>query len=456
MTKQLFTMPHIMNELIKNREYKHKDEVFYAYLLHVIIHSTLFNKKSIISDYVPLNSKLMTKRMGRKYYQVKNNLISWGIILPYLNSNGKQSYEIGRESKKYKIAHHNNPSLLTIKIKTYSSKLFSKTKKLSENYIKSQITTDTIGSVMYNKLLNVKLDEKLTLDYIESIKSNLSDHQYNYMAYTTKLFNNDIVFSTDNVGRRHYTNLTNLSKSLRQFIYFDNDMDANLYEIDIKNSQPLLLNKLIDDNKDDNVLYMKPIKSSNIINKLDVDIKTTSLSYRTIIDVYNISKPVDRYNILAEMMKYNKINKSDNTIKYKTDSERGEIYDIVYGDLANGTNRKQIKHDFFKYVLFSKYIPYMVNEIQIKFIEQYPWIWNTIIYYKKNKHSNLAVKLQQLESNIVISNTAANLIQEYDITLATIHDSIICKKEHISLVKNKLIKSMKSYNLNPSLTIKSL
>ncbi len=73
------------------------------------------------------------------------------------------------------------------------------------------------------------------------------------------------------------------------------------------------------------------------------------------------------------------------------------------------------------------------------FKDAYPNIYKIIASYKAKNHSDFAIKLQKIESDIFIDKICRKLVEK-EIIPFTIHDAIIVKKEY----KEITLKIMKS------------
>jgi repressor of nif and glnA expression len=68
--------------------------------------------------------------------------------------------------------------------------------------------------------------------------------------------------------------------------------------------------------------------------------------------------------------------------------------------------------------------------VKLAFQDKYPIISLILRYFKKNKHADLAIVLQKIESHIFIEQISHNLIDN-GIVPITIHDSIIVKESDL-------------------------
>jgi hypothetical protein len=150
-------------------------------------------------------------------------------------------------------------------------------------------------------------------------------------------------------------------------------------EIDIKNSQPLFLNKIIDDNK-------------------------------TLISL------------------------SDELNLYRSLTMNGSFYQFLQINLD--IKEKKLVKDMIYKVFFGKNY---TNKFDKNFKSIFPKLYDFIITFKSinQDYKSLSYKLQNLESNFIYNNVIKDIYQSYEnIKLITCHDSIICKKSDFKIVKS--------------------
>lgn len=83
--------------------------------------------------------------------------------------------------------------------------------------------------------------ERITIDH-EAFESTYPRHpdKHYYVAHLQTLIDGELRFTVDDFAGRVHTAITNLYKGLRRFLRVDGSDDV-LWEVDIKNSQPLFL-----------------------------------------------------------------------------------------------------------------------------------------------------------------------------------------------------------------------
>ena len=323
-------------------------------------------------DEVPLSSKITREKYGENYkfyidYLVEKNIIS-------LHKN----YVNGKRTRLYKF----NKNILDGEIIGYKNY----DKFLIKKYLK---TFGRLDSVNGSGKIDLEVKEKL-VKYLfsgelekESTENLLGILKVDKEVYLKNKHSVDcinqkqIFYHFDNFGRMH-TNFTNLKSIIRKNCLFINGEKSQ--EIDIKNSQPLFLNKLIQD-------------------------------YRSVFDF------------------------DENELKlYQNLTFGGKFYNYLSDNLEL-MSKKRLKDGVYK-VLFGKNFP---NSFEKKFSKLFPTIYNFIKFYKKTtgNYKNLSYKLQELESDLIFNKIVKEIITQYPNTpIITVHDSILCSNSSLPMVSD--------------------
>jgi hypothetical protein len=321
-----------------------------------------------------LNATILKDKYGYLYNYYINYLIDNSVI------SLMSKHLAGVSSRVYSL----NKKIFTSEIKRYRNDdkvLLKKFKSKFVNIIHINDTSDDnliceeVRTKLINDLFDIKIEYDRSLFFLDSLKDKDTDI-YNRNVYSVECINDKHIFyHFDNYGRMH-TNYTILKSFIRKnCLLIDNEETC---EIDIANSQPLFLTKLIIDS------------DTKWINKDEFELFT----YLTINGLY-----------------------------YKYFMYKLEIFD-----------KKAIKELTYK-VLFGK------NHINSKsdklFITLFPTIHNFIKLYKKEKgdYRILAYDLQKAESNLIFNKIIKRVIDfNPDIKLLTIHDSIIMQRKYKDIV----------------------
>lgn len=375
----------ISNELankIKNKEYllqflpsifdefKDKKYIIYKseklktdYLIDVISNLILkyyFKKENRFI----INATILKDKYGYLYNYYINYLIDRNILI--LRTNYKKGvnsriYSVSESIFKSKISRYKNSD--KVLLKKYKKKIFD-TICLSDDEV-NHIDID-IKQRLISDLFNVDIDIDRSIFFLDSLKNKDID-VYNRNLYSVdSIKNKHIFYHFDNYGRMH-TNFTILRSFIRKNCLMIDGHET--CEIDISNSQPLFLTKLMFESK------------SNWVKG-------------------------DEFEIFKEL------------------TLNGTYYQYLM-DKLNIKDKKEVKTLTYK-VLFGKNASRSNSDILFKSI--FPTIHRFIVLYKKEHgdYKVLSHNLQKMESNLIFNKIIRKVIDNHpDIRIVTVHDSII-------------------------------
>jgi hypothetical protein len=342
-----------------------------------------FNGEKLKSSYViDLVHNLLLK-----YYMKKENLFYlhslvlkdkygylYGSYIKYLISidvlRTERNYKAGVRSKSYSL----NPIVFKQKIERYQNSDEVLLKKFKKKIIDSiDLDKEIISPIdfdvrkkLVDDLFSVTIDTERSMFFLNSLRSKDLDI-YNRNAYSVEsISNKHIFFHFDTYGRMH-TNFTILRSFIRKnCLLIDGEPTA---EIDIKNSQPFFLCKLISD------------INSKWVNEEEFDF-------------------------------------------FRQLTINGTFYEFLMNSI-NTNDRKFVKEMTYK-VLFGR------NSLRSKsdkiFSELFPTIYNFIKLYKKDlgDYKALSYDLQRAESKFIFNVVINRIMKEYpEIKMITVHDSIV-------------------------------
>lgn len=372
-------LPNMLENISSLKKIRYKERnLKVAYLLditHNLILKYYFNRINLYN----LSSIILKKKYGEDYNHYIEYLIDNKII--FLVSN----YCVGKKSKTYML----NEKIIYGEIKRYNNNDNILLKKYvnrialieDEDYEKNSIDID-IKQKLVEDLFYVKIDYDKSIFYLDNTSQDADI--YNRNKYSVECVNDkQIFYNFDSYGRFH-SNFTILKSFIRKnCLLIDNEETC---EIDIKNSQPLFLAKLI---KDVNTKW---------VHKEEFEL-----------------------------------------FKYLTTN--GKYYQYLMDNLKI-KNRKDAKELTYK-VLFGKNANNSIADRSFK--KLFPTIHNFIKLYKKESkdYRILAHDLQKSESNLIYNKIVRQIMDLYpDIRLITVHDSIICpisRKDEISVIFNNAL-----------------
>ena len=353
-------------------------------IVHNLILKYYFKKENRFA----LNATILKDKYGYLYNYYINYLVSNGILIlktNYQNGVTSRIYALDENIFTDKIKRYKN--LDKVLLKKYKSKFvdmihINNTSKISliEPFIKEKLVSD---------LFSVKIEYDRAIFFLDSLKHQDIDI-YNRNIYSVDCINDKHIFyHFDDYGRMH-TNYTILKSFIRKnCLLIDGEETC---EIDIPNSQPLFLTKIID------------------MDSILVDEKEFQL--------------------------------------FKELTVSGTYYQYVMNQLGE-TNKKKVKEMTYK-VLFGRNIA--SSKVDKNFKKLFPTIHQFIKNYKK-EHGDyrvLAYDLQKAESDLVFNTVIKKVMQFYpEIKLITIHDSIVIPRRYKEEVNQIFkIEIKKEFNIN--------
>jgi hypothetical protein len=365
-------LPDILLDISESKNFFYKNQKLKSEYLIDIVHNLLLKYYFKKENSFTLSSVILKDKYGYLYNYYIDYLKEQKILIlqkNYLKGSNSRIYNLNESIFSGNIhRYRNNDKVL---LKKYI------TKHLQFELDKNSIIDKNIKKKLVNDLYSVRIDIERSIFYLDSLKNEDIDI-YNRNRYSVESINDKHIFyHFDSYGRMH-TNFTILKSFIRKNCLLIDDEET--CEIDINNSQPLFLSKLI---LDSNTKWVKPDE----FNLFFLLVKNGTY-YQYIIDNLNLK------------------NKSD---------AKELTYKVFFGQ-----NRDNSKYD----KLFSSLFPTIHNFIKL---------------YKKehNDYRILAYDLQKAESNLIFNNIIRKvMIFNPDIKIVTVHDSIIIPKKWKKEVSN--------------------
>lgn len=316
-----------------------------------------------------LNASVLKDKYGYLYNYYINYLVDSNILIMvnnYKKGISSRVYSLNDKIFKNRISRYKNSD--SVLIKKYKKKMFETVELTSDE---NNLILPEIKQKLISDLFDVKIDIVRSIFFLDSLKDRDIDI-YNRNLYSVDSINNGHIFyHFDNYGRLH-TNFTILRAFIRKnCLLIDDEVTC---EIDISNSQPLFLSKLINDSK------------SNWINKDEFEL------------FKNLTRTGTYYEFLAQSLAI---------------SDRSEVKEMTYKVLfgRNGSNSKADKN-------FKKVFPTIH-----KFIQLYK--------QEKGNYKILAYELQKMESNLIFNKIIKRIIvSNPEIKVITVHDSLVIPVKH--------------------------
>jgi hypothetical protein len=363
-------LPNLLIQESKTKHQFHKNQKIKSSYLIDIVHNLILKYYFKKDNVFNLSSIVLKEKYGHIYnyyieYLVEKNILI--LIKNHLKGKNARIYKLSDSVINGTITRYKNED------RTLLKKYKNAVSLITKEDIESNKILPEVKRKLVEDLFHIEIDYSRSLFFLDSTVQDTDI--YNRNKYSVECINDKHIFyHFDNYGRMH-TNFTILKSFIRKNCLLIDGEET--FEIDIKNSQPLFLCKLIE------------LHGKEIVNE-------------------------DEY----ELFKYLTMN--------------GKFYQYVI-DNSEIKVKKSIKECVYK-VFFGKNYN---NKHDTLFKKIFPTIHNFIKYYKKLKggYKVLAYDLQNLESDLVFNKIVNEVRMNYpEIHLITVHDSIICSKKYKDIV----------------------
>ena len=371
-----------MLEDISNQKviiYKNK-KIKSAYLID-IIHNLILKYYFKKDNSFNISSIILKEKYGSYYNYYIEYLLEIGAIQltrNYQKGKNARIYKLSDKILKGDISRYKNSDKFLLKKYVNAISIVDD----NPSKLKSGIHPE-VKKKLVDDLFSVQIDYAKSIFFLDATNQDID--VYNKNKYSVECIrDNHIFYHFCNYGRLH-TNFTILKSFIRKnCILIDGEETV---EIDIKNSQPLFLTKLISDN-----------------------------------DIFIVDE--DEFEL------------------FKMLTKNGTFYDYIMQNFPNYGNKKNVKEMVYK-VFFGKTYPN--NDVK-NFTKMFPTIYNFIKSYKREmgNYRSLSHILQRIESNFIFNKLIKTIMLLYpDIKIVTVHDSIIVPvryKEIVEIIFKQKIK----------------
>jgi len=437
-------------------EFHYEIEGFYGMLRDII---TSLKKYDDSNNMIPLSSSILQKKYGENYRKMLDYLCyNYIIIHDHRYSKGKcMTYNLYKPISKIETLNMTEiPISLNTLYGNYIKRIHNKEQKLAK------------GKSLYlrklrNKFYSMKIDTKEAIKELDRNKSSLSSEQYIAIYDDINSFNNKnlMYFKRGGNNNRVNTNLTSLKSYFKKFII----SDIPLYQLDLKNSQPVLFNIILDtiyDTIKDNItnggITEGCTKEEGIIKDGD---KRGSRENPTLFYTNNYIKDVTSliYQWIQEDSKWVDILKKEIPL-YKKYTSNGTWYNHLADIYNKHYNTEIFSRDMSKSLwmalAYSGNYSKKYNRSKLAFEKEYKGIGRILKKFKQKEYNQLAICLQQIESKIFI-DTISKKLCEKGIEPYTIHDSIIVTDNELEETREVMIDVLNQYlGFSPILEVESL
>lgn len=369
-------LPECLNDIENIKTINYKETKLKTDYLIDIIHSLILKYYFKKENRFAINATVLKDKYGYLYnyyinYLIDNNIIA--LMTQYQTGVTSRIYSLDDNIFKSKIKRYKNYD--KVLLRKYKGKFVEMSGSTIDE--KESLIDFEVKEKLVSDLFSVNIEFERAIFFLDSLKYQDYDI-YNRNVYSVECINNKHIFyHFDAYGRMH-TNYTILKSFIRKnCLMIDGEETC---EIDIQNSQPLFLSKLI---QESNSKWVKE----------------------------------DEFELFREL------------------TTNGYYYQYVMEQTSEQDKRK-VKEMTYK-VLFGRNI---ANSKADKFFRSlFPTIHNFIKLYKKEHgdYKVLAYDLQKAESNLIFNKMIKTIINLYpEIKIITIHDSIVVQKKYRDIVNN--------------------
>ena len=444
--------PHIMcfvpdikfEKLIKCYNYRWREK--YVYLIHSILYPSLRNKKAF-NGYVNLDSQLLIKLLGTKYYKyVLNQLMNSGIVESLKNANGKEIYSKGAFSKSYRIAEKYTTGTRIKAVPIHKQTYCRKIALAREQAMKDAFKVNPLLQHEFLQMTRRRIDVERATIYIGQTYEQGSK-QFNARVMAIREFDamKDATFTQGktNIGfhfsynkGRVYSPASMLPRDLEQFTYFEGEYEnERSVNVDMPNSQLCFFNELVKREYIGNNLYEEEKENKKHPPKYSFSDKNNSQSLSSHHSIYHHTTtpyvfPFEQTHRTWEDYIFNGLGyeRMMKLCKWKDKSEG-----------HTKQERQEFKAEFFGQLFYNKYSDVFTDMEQVFMFYHENEARALREIKKKLGNKLLAVQVQSLEGkffhHIAVDYMKTNYI---DVPFTIKHDSITLPESCASFILPEL------------------
>ncbi|MBX9584959.1 MAG: hypothetical protein K2X87_32035 [Gemmataceae bacterium] len=403
------------------------------WLVHTIYQRRVFDRRHR-DDFIPLKAAYLRRVLPwHRYTDILAALAAAGVL------EIDRHYIKHEESRKYRLAaglraetHRRHPV-------THAG-LARKLVKLREAKA-AEVTLD-VHRHLWSNLHRVEID-------FTNVRRDLCDRP-ELVHQAEVLHDRQYHFHADEYGRVH-TNLTNLSRALRPYLSVGGSPLVNL---DIRNSQPLLLSVLVV-NWCVNGGGLSPLHSFHLDRERDalyLDIPEDFFSKKQSLNCSdtNPSPSHTLYDVKLHAVLHG-LGLPEDLLRYIGLTQEGRFYEYLMRQAAvPPARRDDFKREFFGKVLFCKNHERYVEGRAFEGL--FPSVAGVIREIKREDYTQASKLLQRVESSLVINRVVRRLMEALpDAFVATIHDSVLTTRDVAGEVEAAVRREFGRVGLTPTL-----
>lgn len=330
-------------------------------------------------------------------------------------------------------------------------------RKLIKNHDERKVSANWTVPYLTKWLSNdgFKMDKAAAIEYVNQAYADdkhwLKKDKRMHFIENFDMRKND--YSRDGRDDRLHHYYLSIPSDLRKFIIYGK---SRLVEIDVKNSQPLFLTKLLKiitegyykniqgDTRLKKLTYKSIVgKINNEIGVLDIEnmvnnITTILLNSMGLTDCQQVD---DFNNLVGSGQIYEQVGS-----KLLTTSTIWTKNDLYYVELYDKTTHKFRAHDFSTLRKCAKKVtinalycnPRKYNQAVKEFREMFPVITKILDVLKLKEYSDLPILLQRMESKFILDYCCKEISRKYpDMLLISRHDSLSTTEDKAGVLKDE-------------------
>ncbi|WP_405377530.1 hypothetical protein [Nonlabens sp. Asnod3-A02] len=424
------------------------------------------NRKNWLLPYfepVPLSTDILQEQLGRNYKQILSLLIDLKLVETdnrYLTTSTANKLskthgkDIAPKSKSYGFTSKAK-AMQIVKTGIITNRVIKKILVAKSNDLNKYLKDKDV----HNKIINNLTQLTFTIDSLKDALRIANVHEPQELKHREDCFNglqelntittvkglkssNSFFYNAENKTGRVYNYYNNIPKEYRKHLRHQDG--TQLVEIDLKNSQPLLLTLLL--------FEAVTGQANDTINT-----NTNTSKNVSIIRWFEANKKAIIKEIAPTKTDYNDLLKElDGLIENVSTGKFYEQlrYAAILQDLPAEMDYKVLKMSVLK-CIFS-YANTELSEMERVINYRYPYLLKFMRYIKLNRnHKEVSHLAQIYESSIFIDKTFNNL--DNNTFAIPLHDSIICKVQDLDKIKTLVNNAItETFRLNATTTSKLL